>query len=263
MTNGDWTEADELDTTYYGDPDPPEPDCEWCGIPEEGGEEDPPEMLMMTGGASGGGDSAGRGAYPNGVAVPSPRTDADVIANFVSGIKRLRLDKRPGYEGFTLTDGSLSVASVVRVRSLGDFPDYSIVSLADSSGRIVVKGTVDARGLLGVIKRLGGSDDHFSVIDAGTARAFAARAGVQASTSVVRVVILGSTAGDVFSPLFFAKSDDGRQILVGGDGSVHAVVRTEKGKVSPKRGAVHVAARGHETWVLTELRKGSRAGGSK
>jgi hypothetical protein len=244
-SDADWAEYDSNAATYYGDPNPPEPVWYVAG---SGGDDgggchnangEPCEAGAVTTGAMG--TTGATGKKPKAVFVPDPKTRADIVADFVVGIKRTHLNSQPGLESLTLEDGRLRVARTLKVRSVGEHPDYFLLSFEDSSThRLYAEGTVNASGLLGAVTLESVDDTAFAIVTPATARAHASAAyGITVLGDAEPIFGYGKIGLTVLTPLFLMTDTEGRSIVVTPDG--RALQVTAQGK--------NLAAKADQSWL--------------
>lgn len=249
MSNDDWAEFDAAATTYYGDPNPPEPT--WGGGEDSPPDEDNRPMLTMAGGTA---TTTGRPKTQQGDFVPNPKSRSDIIADFVGGVKQTHLNNRPGLESLTLEDGKLSVKAIVKVRSVSDHPDYFILYLEDrSTHRLYAEGTVDASGMLGAVKLETADERPFAVAGAAEARAHAlVEFGIDAQTDAEPIFGYGSIGLPEFNPMFLLTDASGRSIIVTPEGKAFHLT-TQGKKLVPQTGEASLRGKHGETLILREL----------
>ncbi len=135
VTNADWSDADDVALTYYGDPDPPDP--QFSDEEAGGGEGTAPPIFsparfsifatpleaMRT----------ARAARANNLVVPNPTSNIDIMADILAGLRRTGLARHRTLQGFTLDDKRYRATEIVRVKSLESRQqDYYLVTFVDS-----------------------------------------------------------------------------------------------------------------------------------
>jgi hypothetical protein len=255
MTNQDWAEYDGDATTYYGDPNPPDP-VYWYG-----GEEPPgchnPNGEPCEASLTRPGDTGTTAKTPKGHLrefVPDPKTRPDIIADLVAGIKRTHLNQQPGLESLTLEDGKLKVGAIVKVRSVSEHPDYFILNLEDvSTHQPYAQATIHASGLLGAVRLASADDRPLAVTEPADAQAHALKKlGITAQGDAEPIFAYGDIGQLQFNPLFLLTDVSGRSIIITAEG--RAFELTGQGKnLGPKAGETSLHGKHGEQLILREL----------
>jgi hypothetical protein len=136
VSDSDWAAGDDIALTYYGDPDPPDP--QYSDEEAGGGGGEAPPMLLSPARLSLFASPleamrAARAARANNVVAPNPTTRTDIVADVLAGLRRTGLFRKKTATGFALTDNRYRPTSIVSVASLAEGQeDYYLITFVDA-----------------------------------------------------------------------------------------------------------------------------------
>ena len=212
--------------TYYGDPNPPEIECPGdISCTEEEPEEDLPYPYGLSEGPVQ--DLRPGWVKSNRVAFPNPHTSNEIVADFQSALRRVRLHKVPELASLALTDGRLRIASIETVSTTAK-QDYFIINFVSAAnGVLEAQATVSSTGLLGSVRLVPANEKANIVADAaGAATVLAKNYGIRATVQPRRSHTNQMPAGP-FAPFFVAQTRSGETILLSPNGEAFSVSQSE------------------------------------
>ena len=126
VSNSDFADADDVALTYYGDPDPPDP--QYSEEEAGGGDGEAPPIFapvkFLKSRLGDRGAKAARAARFSNVVAPNPSNRDEIIADFAAGVQRTHISNVKGLESLSLKDRRLSLQRRIDyVKSLDDRSD--------------------------------------------------------------------------------------------------------------------------------------------
>lgn len=240
VTAPDWAEYDYLNGTYYGNPDPPEPECppncpQAVATPTD-------ETLSQTV------EPKATSALATGIRsipAPNPRTRADAVRDLKAGIVNAGLEVRLGLHEFVTGGRAFRVGNVTRVESLSDRPSYFLIQILRATGEPYASATVVDPGWLGAIT-LSGSLMQPRAVDG--AETFRRQTGRVAEDSRA-VFLYSSVSATEFQPMYLV-SHGGDRFLVTRDRRIFQI--TDRVSVGEREAIQHFAFLKGEGFVRLE-----------
>jgi len=209
--------------TYYGDPNPPEIDCPWD---EYNCEDEEPEEELYPYGLSEGPvqDTRPLWAKVSKVPFPHPTGSGEIVADFIAGLRRLRLDRVAALKPLMMTDGTRQLSSIESIASWDGGEGYYLLNFVGTgSTKIVAQATITSTGLLSAVRLVPEGETERLIGQLSQARLVLSREyRLNAQVQGGRVFVPGLKATP-FAPFFVAKTNNGEQILLAADGAAFAI----------------------------------------